>query len=103
MVSGRSGLKGGVTNGSDRNDHNYPDDVESNRNGRAKPRFKDTAGDGMDDGRRVELRHKLQEGLKGLNVEKFRKSDDQVWDLEPRRAHESSRGTANISSNSSKK
>jgi len=57
-----------------------PDDLKSNRASANKPRFKDApAGNAEDDARREELKQKLQEGIKDMmDLEKFRKSDDDV-------------------------
>lgn len=73
MVSGRRGLK------SSGNDREYgPDDIESNRRGAVRSRFKDIVGKTVQDGRRDKLKAQLQEELKEMDLEHFRKSDDEV-------------------------
>lgn len=62
-----------------RDGNGKPDDIEHNRASANKKRYKDApGGHGEDDIRREELKQKLQEGVDDMDLEKFRKSDDEV-------------------------
>ena len=56
----------------------FKDDLESARKESRKPRFKDLVHSIVEDNRRKNMQQKLQHGLNEMNVEKYRKSPEEV-------------------------
>lgn len=59
-------------------------DLESGLNGRNKPkifRFQDAARTALHDSRREELKHKLLNGIENIDIEKCRKSEDELKEM----------------------
>ena len=57
----------------------FKDDLESARKNSRKPRFKDLVHSIVEDNRRKKMQQKLQHGLNEINVEKYRKSPEEVF------------------------
>jgi len=59
-------------------------DVERGLNGRNKPnlfRFKDAARTALHDRRREDLKQKILGGVESVNIEQYRKSDDELKEI----------------------
>ena len=79
---GRRNVVGSEKNG-DGNGHGrrpeFHHELNSGPRIRPRDRFKDIVHSVVADGRREQMKKKLIDGVNGDNVEKFRKSDDEVY------------------------